>query len=506
MSLAASLGIATQSLVNINQNFGVISNNIANADTAGFASEQATQQSLSAGGLGMGVVSGATTLATNQALQAGLYEQNAEAAGTATTNAALGNLQPVLGTVGQGNDLGSLLGALQNSFSTLLNDPADQTQQGAVVGAAQSVAQQLNTLSAAYSSARQGAQNGLVSDVAALNTALGTVGALSQQIVSLQAQGGSTADLQNQRNAALTTISGLVNARFAPQPNGDMLVFSTGGAQLPTSGGTPLSISPANAGSGSYYPGGGLPGIELGSTDITAQLKGGTIGANVTLRDQTLPTYQGEVDQFAQTVATQFSAQGLTLFSDPQGNIPTGGGVPAQNGYVGFAAAITVNPAVVLTPSLVRDGTQPVAGSATGASAFTPNPSNLPGFADMINRVLNFTFGTEAQAGVPQPTPVTAGLGPSGTLTAPFSAPADLADFATAITASQSADSGNATAAAADAQGTQNSFANNLKSQTGVDVDSQLALMVQLQNAYGANAKIISAVQDMFSSLLQAVT
>jgi flagellar hook-associated protein 1 len=37
-------------------------------------------------------------------------------------------------------------------------------------------------------------------------------------------------------------------------------------------------------------------------------------------------------------------------------------------------------------------------------------------------------------------------------------------------------------------------------------VDSQLALMVQLQNAYGANAKIISAVQDMFSSLLQAVT
>jgi flagellar hook-associated protein 1 FlgK len=180
--------------------------------------------------------------------------------------------------------------------------------------------------------------------------------------------------------------------------------------------------------------------------------------------------------------------------------------VPAQSGYVGFAAAITVNPAVVAQPSLVRDGTQAIVGSATGASAFTPNPSNLPGFSDMINRVLNFTFGTQIQAGVPQPGPVTTGLGPSGTLTAPFSAPSDLADFATAITASQSADSGNATTAATDAQGTQTSLANNLKAQTGVDVDSQLALMVQLQNAYGANAKIISAVQDMFTSLLAAVT
>jgi flagellar hook-associated protein 1 FlgK len=505
MSLSSALGIASQSLVNINTGFGVISNNIANADTAGFAAEQATQTSLSAGGVGMGVASGATTLATNQALQAGLYEQNAAASGANTTSSALSNLQPVLGTVGQGNDLGSLIGALQNSFSALLNDPADQTQQGAVVGAAQGVAQQINNLSAAYGAARQGAQDGLVSNVATLNTALDSVGALSKQIVSIQAQGGSTADLQNQRNAAMTTISGLVDARFAQQPNGDMLVFSSGGAQLPTSG-TPLSIAAANAGSGSYYPGGGLPGIELDNSDITGQLTGGSIGANLTLRDQTLPTYQGEIDQFAQTLAGRFDAQGLTLFSDPQGNVPAGGGVPAQTGYVGFAAAISVNPAVVAQPSLVRDGTHAVAGSATGASAFTPNPGGLSGFSDMINRVLDFSLGSEAQAGVAQAAPVTSGLGPGGTLTAPFAAPATMADFATAITASQSADSFNATAAAGDAQGTQSTLANNLKSETGVDVDSQLALMVQLQNAYGANAKIISSVQDMFNSLLQAVS
>ncbi|MEJ0046750.1 MAG: flagellar basal body rod C-terminal domain-containing protein [Rhodospirillales bacterium] len=503
MSLDAALGIASQSLVNINQGFGVISNNIANAQTAGYAAEQATQRSVSAGGVGMGVASGATRLATDQALQAGLYEQNAMAAGWNTTSSALGNVQPVLGTVGQGNDLGSLIGALQNSFSALLNDPADQTQQGAVVGAAQGVARQVNSLSAAYGSARQDAQNGLVGGVATLNKALGAVGALSQQIVSLQAHGGSTAALENQRNAALTTISGLVDARFAQQPNGDVLVFTTGGAQLPTSGGTPISIATANAGSGSYYPGGGLPGIMLGNSDITAQLKGGAIGANVTLRDQTLPTYQGEIDQFAQTLAGRFDAQGLTLFSDP--HVPAGGGAPVQNGYVGFASAMTVNPAVVALPSLVRDGTHAVTGSATGASAFTPNPGNLAGFSGMIDRVLNFALGAEAQTGVAQAAPATSGLGPAGTLAAPFSTPATMEDFATSITASQSAESGDATAAAGEAHATQGTLAGNLKSETGVDVDSQLALMVQLQNAYGANAKIISTVQQMFSSLLAAV-
>ncbi|WP_339548845.1 FlgK family flagellar hook-associated protein, partial [Pseudomonas sp. RA_35y_Pfl2_P32] len=145
--------------------------------------------------------------------------------------------------------------------------------------------------------------------------------------------------------------------------NGDVQVFTSSGVQLPTRGGTALSIATANAGSGAYYPGGGLPGIMLDGQDVTAGMSGGQIGANITLRDQTIPTYQAEIDQFSQTLASRFDAQGLTLFSDPQGNVPQGGGTPAQSGYVGFASAITVNPAIVANPALVRDGTHAVAGS-----------------------------------------------------------------------------------------------------------------------------------------------
>ena len=40
---------------------------------------------------------------------------------------------------------------------------------------------------------------------------------------------------------------------------------------------------------------------------------------------------------------------------------------------------------------------------------------------------------------------------------------------------------------------------------TGVSVDSELAQMVRLQAAYGANAKVITATQEMWTQLLQMV-
>ena len=513
MSLDSSIGIASQSLANISLGFSIISQNIANAATPGYATEQATQQSLDAGGQGIGAASGPTQLATDAALQSQLYGENAAAAGATTTGNALTNLQPALGTVGAGNDLGSLLGALQSGFSALLTDPSNQAQQGAVVSAAQAVTQQINTISTAYTGAAQSAQNGLQANVTALNTALSQVGALSNQIIAWQAQGGSTADLQNQRNQALTTISGLVGANFVQQPNGDVLIYTTGGAELPTRSqgggllqpGTPLSIANATATPQTYYPGGGLPGVELDGSDITVELTGGAIGANVTLRDQTVPTYQGELDEFSETLTSRFAGQGLSLFTDPAGNIPPANGTPTQAGYVGYSANITVNPQVVATPSLVRDGNLTITASATGGAAFTPNPNNLSGFTGLIDNVLNYALGSDVQQGVTQPPPAITGLGPTGTLAAPFAAPASLSDFATDITASQSADSAAASTTATDATGTQTALSGTLQSETGVDVDSQLSLLVQLQNAYGANAKIMDAVQDMYTQLLQAV-
>jgi flagellar hook-associated protein 1 FlgK len=85
----------------------------------------------------------------------------------------------LLGAPGSGSDIGSLLGNLQNSFSTLLTDPSNQTQQSAVVSSAATLAQGINSLSATYTTQRQAAQNDLESAVNTLNSTLATAGRMS---------------------------------------------------------------------------------------------------------------------------------------------------------------------------------------------------------------------------------------------------------------------------------------------------------------------------------------
>ncbi len=51
----------------------------------------------------------------------------------------------------------------------------------------------------------------------------------------------------------------------------------------------------------------------------------------------------------------------------------------------------------------------------------------------------------------------------------------------------------------------QTTLASKLSAQSGVNMDTEMSHMIQLQNAYGANAKIISAVQAMWTQLLQSV-
>jgi flagellar hook-associated protein 1 FlgK len=302
----------------------------------------------------------------------------------------------------------------------------------------------------------------------------------------------------------VNTLSQLLNIRTIEQPNGDLTVFTANGLTLPTRGGaTPFTAGNASTSAASFYPNGGIPGIMLDGADVTNQMTGGQIGADITLRDTTLPTAQAELDEFSEGLASRFSAQGLTLFSDPSGNVPTPGGTPAQAGYVGFAGTIQVNPAVSATPSLVRDGTR----NATAATGFTPNPSGGPaGFTTLISNVLNFALGSQASSGVTQPTMNTTGLGASGTLSASFGAAGDtLSAFATSLVSSQSQQSALTTSQLTTEQALQTSLNAKVTSVSGVNMDTELSQMLTLQNAYGANARVISAVQSMFTSLLQAV-
>ena len=419
MGLSAALSIASGGLANVQSQLALVSHNVANASTPGYAAEVGTQQSLDADGTGYGVRTGPATRNIDMALQAQVFRQNAAVAGLQSRQSALQAIDAVQGTPGQNTDIASLLTNLQNQFSTLLNDPSNQAQQSQVVSSATNLARNINTLSNAYTTQRQAAQDNIVAEVSLLNTTLGTIGDLSNHIVEAKATGQSTADFENQRDAAVATLSQLVDVKLLQQPNGDVLVTTSAGLQLPThSAANQLSTSDANMQPGAVYPA-TIPPIMLGGVDVTEQLQGGQIGANITLRDTTLPTDQAELDEFSQNMASRFSANGLTLFTDPLGTVPAQSAPPVQANYVGFAATIQVDQAVQQTPSLVRDGNPQV----------NLPPTQYAGFSNIINAVLNTTFGATPVLGTN-----TSGLGPAGTLSAPYSPPSTLVGLAATIT------------------------------------------------------------------------
>ena len=161
--------------------------------------------------------------------------------------------------------------------------------------------------------------------VGSINGTLGTIGSLSNQIIQAHAAGKSTADhYENQRNAALSSLSQPGRHPLSRTAQWGHADHHHERAGAPDHGdGAALATANANVGAGSSYPGGGIPPITMNGVDVTAALTGGQLGANIALRDQTLPGYQAQLDEFAETVSNRFAQQGLTLFTDPTGTVPT---------------------------------------------------------------------------------------------------------------------------------------------------------------------------------------
>lgn len=507
MSLDSSLQIAAGGLANIARQMAVVSNNVANASTPGYAEEVSTQTALVGDGQGFGVLTGNVTRQIDLQLQQQAFLQNSVVSGLSTQSTGLAPVDAVQGVPGQGSDLGSALGQLQSAFTSLQTDPSNTAAQTQVVSKAQALAAKINAVSQSYQTARQSAQDGIANGLTQFNADIKTVSGLTQQIMQAKLAGKTTADLENQRDAAMSDMSKLAPVGFINQPNGGLIAAIGPGLTLPMiNPAAQFSMASSAIAPQTAYPGGGIAPILLNGVDVTQQFTGGMIGANLTLRDQTLPGFQAQLDEFSNSLQSRLSAQGLQLFTQPAGGSSNLVPPPVQTGYVGYAATIAVNPAVLANPQAVRDGTTSIAGSPTGASAFTQNPAGGPaGFETLISRVLTYGFGSEVQSGVPQPSPNVAGLGPLGSLSAPFSAPSDLAGFASAMISSQSASISSVTAQLSTETAVQATFQSQITATSGVSTDAELSKMIGLQNAYGANARIMAAAQSMWQALIAAV-
>lgn len=135
---------------------------------------------------------------------------------------------------GSSADSSDEVGNLSNAITALVSTPSDATARATVISNAQTLASSINTLSSTYQAQRQAAQDSITAEISSVNTDLTTIGVLSKQIMSLKVQGMSTADLENQRAAAMSDLSSYMSVTYTETSKGDMLVKTADGTQLPT--------------------------------------------------------------------------------------------------------------------------------------------------------------------------------------------------------------------------------------------------------------------------------
>ena len=175
---------------------------------------------------------------------------------------------------------------------------------------------------------------------------------------------------------------------------------------------------------------------------------------------------------------TSGSAQ-LPLFTDG-GNLYTGAITAGGSQQTGLAGRIVVNNALIADPSrTIVYNTSPLTASGDTTRA------------DFI--LTQLTSGTYSYA--PQ-----TGL---GTAAAPFKG--TLINFARQFISAQGEAASSAKQLADGQDVVLSTLQNKMNASSGVNIDEEMAHLLSLQNAYSANARVMSVVKDMYASLLQAM-
>jgi flagellar hook-associated protein 1 FlgK len=169
----------------------------------------------------------------------------------------------------------------------------------------------------------------------------------------------------------------------------------------------------------------------------------------------------------------------LPLFTD--GGVAYSGAITANGSQmIGLSARISVNTALLGDPS--------------NTIVYSTNPPTAAGDttrADFILKQLSTTsYRYSPQTGI-------------GTTAAPFTG--TLLNFAKQFI-SQQGEAATAAKQLADGQDVVlNTLQNKMSATSGVDIDNEMAHLLALQNAYSANARVMSSIKQMFDALLQTV-
>lgn len=303
-------------------------------------------------------------------------------------------------------------------------------------------------------------------------------GSLAQAFSTVQTAGTT---------ATSGTAAGLSTDLSTSRPGNDILLgYTTGGvaktlrivnvndtSKLPMdytdAGGTRVVGADFSAGAA------GVAAIVQGAVGSGLQVSGS--GTTLTaLNDGTGNTAVNTLTARTTSTAVQDAGLGVSLFVD-SGNADYTGSVAGKGQKLGFAGRISLN------SSILADNTKLVQADSTGSTGDVTRVNYL------YNQLNTMTFA--------DPPNSTSGIGGAlnGNVTTLIS---QTMDYQGSQAASATSDNTSHTDA-------MTALSSRMTNEYGVNVNDEMAQLVQLQSAYAANARVVTAVQSLLDSLLQAI-
>jgi flagellar hook-associated protein 1 FlgK len=282
--------------------FDVIQNNITNANTPGYATQDQSLQAASfdpAHGVGGGVIAGPLISSRSDYLELDVRNQQ-QLLGNAQQRASdLGQVQPLFSlstTAGISNDLNNLF----NSFSDLSVNPNDAESRQSVLDAAGQVAQSFNQTATGIAQVAGNVATGTTNSVAQINQLASQIATLNEKFAT-NPDAGQDPGLSAQLNNTLESLSSIANFSTIKLPDGGVNVY-LGGQTALVLGSQQLQISAGTSSTATTIQ-------DSQGNDITSQITTGSLGALIKEQNTTLPGYKAQLNTLAQSFADQVNAQ-----------------------------------------------------------------------------------------------------------------------------------------------------------------------------------------------------
>jgi flagellar hook-associated protein 1 len=497
MTLSSAYNIINSAFAVTGAQSATIARNITNASTPGYSREIANVVDNPYGGADVASI----TREANSALLDQVNSSTSESASQSAIAAGLATLAQTVsdsasttssGAMQNGSSPSAMLANLQGALTTYEADPSNDSVGDAAVSAAGDLTASLNSGAAAVQQVRSQADANMAASVATINSLLNQFTQLNATVVNGLQSGADISSAQDSEDSILTQLSQQVGISTTTNANGSVSIYTDSGVTLFQDVPQTLSFTPSptlTAGiSGNPVT---VDGIPITGASAPMAIQSGALAGLAQLRDTIAPEYQAQLDQisgglvnaFAETDQTGGTAPALPgLFTFPGAT-----GVPSTTQVTGLSGQIEVNPNV--DPSqggdvdLLRDGGISDPGSAT----YTYNTTGSTGYTGRIQQMVS-------AIGATQSFDPSAGLGASDSLS----------DYANNSVGWLQGQNQQATDAASYQSSVVTQATSALSNATGVNLDTEMTNMLNIENSYTTSAKLLTTVNDMFSALMNA--